>query len=45
MKQNLIKMAKPRTMNELRQEKEYQIAKANADLQAEIARNSKKILT
>ena len=35
-------MAKARTMNELRQEKEYQIAKANADLQAEIAKNSNK---
>ena len=35
-------MAKTRTMNELRQEKEYQIAKANADLQAEIAKNNNK---
>lgn len=33
-------MSKPRTMNELRQEKEYQIAKHNADLQAEIAKNT-----
>ena len=29
MKQNLRKMAKPRTMNELRQEKEYQIKKVH----------------
>jgi hypothetical protein len=30
-------MAKSRTLNEIRQSKEYQIAKANADLQAEVA--------
>ena len=30
-------MAKNRTLNEIRQSKEYQIAKANADLQQEVA--------
>ena len=30
-------MAKQRTLNEIRQSKEYQIAKANADLQQEVA--------
>ena len=30
-------MAKSRTLNEIRQSKEYQIAKANADLQQEVA--------
>ena len=35
-------MAKSRTLNEIRQSKEYQIAKANADLQAEVARNNNK---
>jgi hypothetical protein len=30
-------MAKSRTLNEIRQSKEYQIAKANSDLQAEVA--------
>jgi len=35
-------MAKQRTLNEIRQSKEYQIAKANVDLQAEVARNSNK---
>ena len=30
-------MAKRRTLNEIRQSKEYQIAKANADLQQEVA--------
>ena len=29
--------AKSRTLNEIRQSKEYQIAKANADLQQEVA--------
>jgi len=33
-------MAKSRTLNEIRQSKEYQIAKHNADLQAEIAKNT-----
>lgn len=33
-------MAKSRTLNEIRQSKEYQIAKHNADLQAEVARNT-----
>ena len=33
-------MAKNRTLNEIRQSKEYQIAKANADLQAEVAENT-----
>ena len=32
-------MAKSRTLNEIRQSKEYQIAKHNADLQAEVAKN------
>ena len=35
-------MAKNRTLNEIRQSKEFQIAKANADLQAEIAKNNNK---
>ena len=35
-------MAKSRTLNEIRQSKEYQIAKHNADLQAEVARNNNK---
>jgi len=35
-------MAKSRTLNEIRQSKEYQIAKANADLQAEVAKNTNK---
>jgi len=35
-------MAKNRTLNEIRQSKEYQIAKHNADLQAEVARNNNK---
>ena len=35
-------MAKSRTLNEIRQSKEFQIAKANADLQAEVARNNNK---
>ena len=35
-------MAKSRTLNEIRQLKEYQIAKHNADLQAEVARNNNK---
>ena len=35
-------MAKQRTLNEIRQSKEFQIAKANADLQAEVARNNNK---
>ena len=35
-------MAKSRTLNEIRQSKEYQIAKHNADLQAEVARNTGK---
>ena len=35
-------MAKSRTLNEIRQSKEYQIAKHNADLQAEVARNNSK---
>ena len=35
-------MAKSRTLNEIRQSKEFQIAKANADLQAEIAKNNNK---
>lgn len=33
-------MAKQRTLNEIRQSKEYQIAKHNADLQAEVAKNT-----
>ena len=33
-------MAKSRTLNEIRQSKEYQIAKHNADLQAEVAKNT-----
>jgi len=33
-------MAKSRTLNEIRQSKEYQIAKHNADLQAEVAENT-----
>ena len=33
-------MAKSRTLNEIRQSKEYQIARHNADLQAEVARNT-----
>ena len=33
-------MAKNRTLNEIRQSKEYQIAKHNADLQAEVAKNT-----
>ena len=33
---------KQRTLNEIRQSKEFQIAKANADLQAEVARNNNK---
>ena len=35
-------MAKNRTLNEIRQSKEFQIAKADADLQAEVAKNSNK---
>ena len=35
-------MAKNRTLNEIRQSKEYQIAKHNADLQAEVAKNTNK---
>jgi hypothetical protein len=35
-------MAKNRTLNEIRQSKEFQIAKANADLQAEVAKNNNK---
>jgi len=35
-------MAKSRTLNEIRQSKEFQIAKANADLQTEVARNNNK---
>ena len=35
-------MAKNRTLNEIRQSKEFQIAKANADLQAEVAKNTNK---
>ena len=35
-------MAKSRTLNEIRQSKEYQIAKHNADLQAEVAKNTNK---
>ena len=35
-------MAKSRTLNEIRQSKEFQIAKHNADLQAEVARNNNK---
>ncbi len=35
-------MAKSRTLNEIRQSKEFQIAQANADLQAEVARNNNK---
>ena len=35
-------MAKSRTLNEIRQSKEFQIAKANADLQAERAKNNNK---
>jgi hypothetical protein len=33
---------KSRTLNEIRQSKEFQIAKANADLQAEVAKNTNK---
>ena len=33
-------MAKSRTLNEIRQSKEFQIAKHNADLQAEVAKNT-----
>jgi len=33
-------MVKQRTLNEIRQSKEYQIAKHNADLQAEVAKNT-----
>ena len=33
-------MAKSRTLNEIRQSKEYQIAKHNADLQVEVAKNT-----
>ena len=35
-------MAKSRTLNEIRQTKEYQLAKANVDLQAEVAKNTNK---
>jgi len=35
-------MAKSRTLNEIRQSKEYQVAKHNADLQAEVAKNTNK---
>ena len=36
-------MAKNRTLNEIRQSKEYQIAKHNADLQAEVAKNTQEL--
>jgi hypothetical protein len=35
-------MVKSRTLNEIRQSKEFQIAQANADLQAEVSRNNNK---
>ena len=35
---------KKRTLNEIRQSKEFQIAKANADLQAEVAKSTKEAI-